>query len=159
MFLNRLHSRKWYGSKPSSRQPKVSRKFHNISEERLNELKTRTMKKRSETKMMLAVRAYNQWHLNKLQDVVNFDYKIFDSNLDNVDNLDKENFEYSLCRFVPEVTKVKDGSDYPGKTLYEMCVALQKFVNEKGKQWKLVDRPDFKQLRIVLDNVMKERSM
>ena len=109
--------------------------------------------------MMWAARAYNKWQLNKLQDVVNFDYKIFYLNLDNVDKLDKENFVYSLCRFVPEATKVKDGSDYPGKTLYEMCVTLQKFVNQKGKQWKLVDGPDFKQLRIVLDNVMKERSM
>ena len=104
--------------------------------------------------MMWAVRACNQWRNNKLQDIVNFDYKIFDSNLDDVDKLNKENFEYSLCRFVPEVTKVRDGSDYLAETLYEMCI-----VNEKCKQWKLVYGPDFKQLRTVLDNFMKERSM
>ena len=41
---------------------------------------------------------------------------------------------------------------------YMRCVAIQKYVNEKGnKNWKLVDGPDFKELRIVLDNVMKER--
>ena len=37
-----------------------------------------------------------------------------------------------------------------------MCVAIQRYVNKKGKSWKLVDGPDFKDLRVVLDNVMKE---
>ena len=40
-----------------------------------------------------------------------------------------------------------------------MCIALQKCVNEKRKQWKLVDRPKFRQLWTVLDNVMKDRSI
>ena len=27
-----------------------------------------------------------------------------------------------------EVTKMKDGSDYPGKTLYQLCVSIQKYL-------------------------------
>ena len=117
------------------------------------------MKKRSQSKMMWAVRAYNDWRNSRLSDNNIFDINIFDANLDNLANLMKENLEYAMCRFIPEVRKLKDGDNYPGKTLYEMCVAIQKYVNERGdKNWKLVDGPDFKELRTVLDNVMKERA-
>ena len=37
-----------------------------------------------------------------------------------------------------------------------MYMTLQHIVNEKGKNLKLVDGPDFRQLRVVLVNVMKE---
>ena len=67
--------------------------------------------------------------------------------------------EYALCRFIPEVRKLKSGDDYLGKTLYEMVVAIQKFVNMNGKKWKLVDGPDFRELRVVVDNVMKDRAL
>ena len=123
------------------------------------ELKKVNMKKRSELKMMWAVRAYNEWRNNRLSDIVNFDNNIFEANLDQVDSLRKEQLEYAMCRFIPEVTKLKSGEDYPGKTLYEMCVALQKYLNMNGKNWKLVDGPDFRELRVVLDNVMKERAL
>ena len=46
--------------------------------------------------------------------------------------LDKSNLEFALCKFIAEVTKVKDGSDYPGKTLYQMCVSIQKHLNHNG---------------------------
>ena len=137
----------------------VSRKFHSVSESQIMELKKVQMKKRSEYKMMWAVRAFNEWHSNRLNDIINFDNKIFDANLADVEKLSKENFEYAMCRFIPEVRKLKSGDDYPGKTLYEMCVAIQKYVNLNGKKWKLVDGPDFNDLQTVLDNVMKERAL
>ena len=72
--------------------------------------------------------------------------------------LDKINLEFALSKFIAEVTKVKDGSDYLGRTLYQMIVSIQKHLNESGCNWKLVDGPDFGSLRNVLDNVMKERA-
>ena len=122
------------------------------------ELKQVQLKKRTEFKMMWAIRAFNEWHTNRLNDIENFDNKIFEANLSDVDKLSKESFEYAMCHFIPEVRKLKSGDDYPGKTLYEMCVAIQKYVNLNGKRWKLVDGPDFTELRNVLDNVMKERA-
>ena len=119
------------------------------------ELKKVQMKKRSETKMMWAVRAFNECRNNRLNDILAFDNNIFEANLNDVEHLTKEKLEYGMCRFIPEVRKLKSGDDYPGKTLYEMCVAIQKFVNIKGKNWKLVDGPE---LRNVLDNVIKERA-
>ena len=48
--------------------------------------------------------------------------------LNEVNNLNKIDFEYAMCKFIAEVVKVKGGDDYPGRTLYQLCVAIQKFL-------------------------------
>ena len=60
-----------------------------------------------------------------------------------------------MCKFISEITK-KDGSDYPGKTLCELVIAIQKYLNQKNLPWKLIDDPSFLDLNMVLDNIMKE---
>ena len=92
------------------------------------ELKKIQMKKKSETK---AVREFNKWHNNRLNDIVEFDNNIFEANLNDVKHLSKEKLEYAICRFIPEIKKLKSNDDYPGKTLYEMCVAIQKYQRQK----------------------------
>ena len=86
-----------------------------------------------------------------------YDYRIYESDLDRVEHLGIKEFEYSMCLFIAEVTKCKDGSDYPGHTLYQMCVAIQKHLNHNGIDWKLVEGENFRELRTALDNIMKER--
>ena len=70
------------------------------------------------------------------------------------------NLNHALCRFIPEVTKSKGEGPYPGKTLYQMVVAIQKYLNINKINWKLVDSkdPEFCEMHTVLDNVMKERA-
>ena len=116
------------------------------------------MKKCSEVKMMWAVRAYQQWRSSRITDSETFDINIFDSNLEDFSNVTKEKLEHSLCIFLAEVKKV-NGDEYPGKTLYQLVVSIQRYLNERQLNWKLVEGPDFKNLRVVLDNLMKERVM
>ena len=71
------------------------------------------------------------------------------------EELIKENLEHALCRFIPEVTKVKGDGPYQGKTLYQMIVAI---LNINKLNWKLIDGNEFQNLRVVLDNVMQERT-
>ena len=134
------------------------RKFKNISSQKLKALKTRQLKKRTYNKMQWGVRAYNEWHIQKLSDPVNYDNKIYEADLSNVKVLQKEPFVHAMCQFIPEVTKVHDGKDYPGKTLYEMVRLVQKFLHENDKPWKVIDGPEFLPVKTVLDNVMKERA-
>ena len=131
-------------------------KFHTITGDRLVTLKQKTLKKKTEKKMMWGVRAYQEWRINKLQQLCTFDTDINDANLENLNSVTKQNLENALCIFIAEVRKIS-GDDYPGKTLYQLTVSIQKYLNEHGLNWKLVDGPDFKQFRVVLDNVMKER--
>ena len=50
--------------------------------------------------------------------------------------------------------KVKDGTDYPGKTLYEITICVQKHLSEIGVYWKLIKDSEFKTLKTLLDDVM-----
>ena len=139
----------------------MSRKFqtfHKVSSQRIDQIKVKTIKKRSETKMWWAVRAYQQWRTNRLRDSQNLNIDIFDSNLENLCNLSKQNLENVLCIFIAEVKKV-NGEEYPGKTLYQLIVSIQWYLNENDIGWKLVDGPDFKNLRVVLDNLIQERAL
>ena len=108
--------------------------------------------------MLWGVKTYQEWRENKLSDIANYDECVFNVNLDNLESLTKQNLEHSLCMFIAEVCKV-NGDDYPGKMLYQLTVSIERFLTEKGLNWKLVDGPDFKQYHIVLDNLMKERAL
>ena len=143
---------------PAAKVVSRNRSFKKISTAKMELLKQKHLKKRTFAKVQWAVRAYQEWRESRINDVMNYDLDIFESNLDDLENLREKQFENALCRFIPEVTKVKDKGEYPGKTLYEMVIALQKFLTEKGFTWKLIDGPNFSNVRVVLDNVMKERA-
>ena len=92
-----------------------------------------------------------------MSDVALFDVRIYESDLDRVELLECDSFEYAMCNFIAEVKKV-DGSEYPGKTLYHLVVSIQKHVNSKGKNWKLIEGSQFSGLCNVLNNLMKEHA-
>ena len=134
------------------------RKFNRVSDARMRELQTKTMKRHSYNKMLWSVRAYNDWRMNRFTDIDNFDNKIFNANLENLKELSRDDFEYAMCRFIAEVRKLKSGKDYPGKILYQMSFSIQKYLNQNGINWKFVDGPDFGEFRVLLDNLMEDRA-
>ena len=99
--------------------------------------------------------AYTEWRDARLSNGP-FDQNILDANLNDLKNINVKNFEYIMCRFIPEVTKTKGDGPYSGKTLYQMVVAIQKFLQLNKIKWTLMYSEEFKELRNVLDNVMKE---
>ena len=105
--------------------------------------------------MKWGIKAYNDWRSVKLSFSDTYDVRILRSDVSDVQNLNKDDFEYSICRFLAGVVKVKDGSEYPGHTLFQLVVSIQKHLSHKGLKWKLTDG-QFANLRNVLDNLMKE---
>ena len=105
----------------------------------------------------MGIRAYNDWFSVRISDSSTYYIRILRSDLNDVTNLQKEDFEYSMCHFFVEVVKVKSGDDYPGHTLYQLCVSIQKFWFSKGLKWKLI-KGNFDKVHTVLDNTMKERA-
>ena len=97
----------------------------------MNELKQVKLKKRTFAKLQWAVKAYRDWRSNRMGDPVGFDGRIYESDIDRVELLERDSFEYSMCTFIAEVRKSKDGSEYPGKTLYHLVVSIQKYLNNK----------------------------
>ena len=97
----------------------------------MKQLQTKTIKKRSAAKINWAVRAYTEWRSERMKDIDNFDANIYGADIENINGLSKLDFVSALCKFIPEITKVKDGSPYPGATLYQMVIALQHHLTEK----------------------------
>ena len=102
------------------------------------------------------VNCYNKWHEVRLKE--NFDPIIEKCDLQKLDNFTKSELEHTLSCFIPEVTKSKGEGPYPGKTLYEMIVSIQKHLTVNNLRWRLVENYEFFTLRTVLDNMMQERS-
>ena len=104
-----------------------------------------------------AVNAYIDWCSDRLQ---NFQYNapIYFADITNLATLQKDNFNHSLCRFMPEVTRKCGEGSFPRATLYQMIVAIQRYLVINKLKWKLLDDEEFEDMRIVLDNVMQEHT-
>ena len=124
------------------------------------DLKRIKLKPKTEAKVNWGVNAYNEWRNYRLE-TFNYDVAIYYADLCNLEELTKANLNSALCRFTPEVTKQKGDGPYPGRTLYQMICAIQKHLNVNKLPWKLLEGEgsDFPDVRTVLDNVMKERTL
>ena len=134
-----------------------ARKFNYQTDDKINALKAATLKKRTESKMNWGVKAYNEWRENRLYNF-NYNVSIYYADLNDLPNLKLENFREAMCYFIPEVTKSKGEGLYPGRTLYQLCMAIQKYLNTNKIAWKIVEGTEFEEVKTVLDNVMKERT-
>ena len=160
LLIFSLNSRRFHGAKSrfGPRQTvSMKRKFNFSSSARIEQLKRIQLKKKTEAKVNWAVRAYNEWRNNRLYNF-QYDVGIYYADLNDLANLEKCNLQHALCHFLPEVTKVKGEGLYPGATLYQMVVAIQKYLNVNKVNWKLIDDVEFSELKVVLDNLMKERT-
>ena len=51
-----------------------------------------------------------------------------------------------------------DASDFPSRTLYDIVICLQFWLESNGLNWRLISDGDFKDLKFTLDNLMKQRA-
>ena len=133
----------------------VSRRYNFINSQRMNDLRQEKLKKKTASKVNWGVMAYNRWREARL----NFEHDpiIELADITDLSKLTKENFIYAMCFFIPEVVK-KDDTLYPGPSLYQLCVAIQKHLNFNKMPWKIVEGPEFCDIKTILDNIMKERT-
>ena len=70
-----------------------------------------------------------------------------------------DEMQYSLCRFILEIKK-ENGEAYPNKTLYELILTLQEYLQslDMGKEYKFRQSDDFAKLKHTLDGAMKDRA-
>ena len=127
-----------------------------MTSQKIQELKQIKLKQRTFSKLNWAVKAYNEWRSVRLES--SYNENIFHANLSDLNNLSDTCLAESLCYFIPEVTKSKGEGLCPAKTLYQIIIAIQKYLNVNKIGWKLIDGSKFENVEIVLDNVMKERT-
>ena len=90
------------------------RKFNIASAKKVEDLKQIKLKKKTAAKVHWAVRAYNEWREVRISDP-SVDINIVAADLNKLDFLDKKAFECSMCYFICEVTKKKDGAPISSK--------------------------------------------
>ena len=77
--------------------------------------------------------------------------------LDKLETFWKEQLCEDLCCFITEVKKL-DGSDFPPRTLYDIVICLQFWLESNGYNWRLVSCSEFEHVKFTLDNCMKKRA-
>ena len=61
-----------------------------------------------------------------------------------------------MSRFIREIKKI-NGEEYPPNTIRELVIMIQMYLHEAGVYWRLLENPEFVNLRNIVDNTMKER--
>lgn len=74
-----------------------------------------------------------------------------------IERMTNDELNFSLSRFVHESQK-QNGDPYPGKTLRELVVCIQMYLEKKGKVLKFLTDPQFAELQNTLDSTMKARA-
>ena len=109
----------------------------------------------TDQKISWAVDMFVDWQKNRMLDP-NCPSEILWTSLDDPD-LNKAHLCYSLCAFVNEVRR-KDRADFPGRTLYDLVLCIQFYLEKRGTFWRLIEDDDFKRLKFTVDNLMKSRA-
>ena len=104
--------------------------------------------------MKWVLKMYNDWrsYRNSQPELENIS-----CNLDDLTTVTKDNLMFAVCRFLTEVKKL-DGSDFPGRTLYDILICVQFHLETLGIHWKLLNDESLKEIRFTLDNLMKQRT-
>ena len=61
-----------------------------------------------------------------------------------------------MTKFITEVKHV-DGKDFPVRTLYDIVIRLQFWLESNAIYWRLISDEEFSDLKWTLDNLMKQR--
>ena len=79
-------------------------------------------------KIQWVTKMYREWRLVRN---LNPNVRNIVCNMDDMSSLTITNIVEGICRFLTEIKKL-DGSDFPGKTLYDLVICLQFHLETKG---------------------------
>ena len=101
------------------------------------------------------------WVYNMFQDWRNYRHSLtlaeITCDLSDISTISEESLSFALCHFLIEVKKL-DGSDFPARTLYDIVICLQFYLESKGFSWRIISDEKFKEVKFTLDNTMKKHT-
>ena len=121
-----------------------------FGEEALIELTHKNFSDETMRKIRWVRKMYREWRAYRHS--LGLEYIACD--LENSSTISTESLKFALCCFITEVKKV-DGSEFPGKTLYDIIVCTQFYLECLGIGFKLINDEAFCDLKFTLDNTMK----
>ena len=124
-----------------------------LDDDEMERLSHKDFSHETKKKMRWVLKMFTEWrsyhNLSASLDHVECD--LHDKGLISVKSLN-----FAIPRFISEVKKL-DGSDFPGKTLYDIVICIQFHLESIGFAWKLLNHDTFREIRFTLDNLMKLR--
>ena len=125
-----------------------------LDENTLEDLTHKNFAPETMKKIRWVTKMYREWrnYRNRNPQLENIE-----CDLDDQSTFSEQSLIFAVSHFVTEVKKL-DGSDFPGKTLYDIVICIQFHLETKGFAWKLLNDNTFKDVKFVLDNVMKIRT-
>ncbi len=99
---------------------------------------------------------FHSWYVSRNR---NPDVVPITVDLDRPEMITKQGLCYVLCHFIIEIKKI-NSQEYPPKTIYEMVICVQMFLETYRLFWKILDNKDdeFIKLRYTCNNLIKERA-
>ena len=128
--------------------------FHEpLPKENLIAMSHKTFSDETKKKIRWAVKMYGQWrgyfhHLG---------LEFITCDLDDIVTVTPDSLMFALCHFLMEVKKV-DGSDFLGKTFYDIAICIQFHLEMKGLSLRIINDDAFATLKFTLDNIKKLRT-
>ena len=128
------------------------RSFHDLLKlEALEELSRKKFAQDTMKKVNWVVKMFKEWRMSRNNQP---GVEQVECDLDNKATITVESIVFTLTRFITEIKKL-DGNDYPSKTMYEIVICFQFYLEPLGFGWKLLNDEIFKEVKFTLDNVMK----
>ena len=128
------------------------RSFHEpLKQVDLEELKHKKFAPETMKKVNWVVQMFKEWRSVRNKSA---EYELITCDLDRKHTITVESIVFALTRFITEIKKI-DGNDYPSKTLYEIIISFQFYLETLGFAWKLLSQEVFKEVKFTLDNIMK----
>ena len=109
----------------------------------------------TEKKMRWVRRMYGEWRVERNNTYGQDD--LIDCDLENVSTINQCSLLNAMRKFITEVRKL-DGTDFPPKTLYQIVICVQFYLETLGFTWCLIEDEVFTDLKFTLDNLMKMRT-
>ena len=122
-----------------------------LEESALVMLTRKTFAAETMKKINWVVKMFSEWRLYRNEFSIT---EQIECDLEDVDNISRETLSFAMTRFLTEVRRV-DGKHFPGRTLYDIVVCIQMYLETFGFTWKLIDDIEFRDLKYTLDNMMK----
>ena len=101
------------------------------------------------------------WVYNMFKDWRNYRHSLGSAeitcDLSDISTISEKSLSFALCHFLTEVKKL-DRSDFPARTLYDIVICLQFYLESKGISWRIISDEKFKEVKFTLDNTMKKRA-
>ena len=124
-----------------------------LSKEVLSELSHKNFAPETLKKVRWVCKMYREWRAHRHGMGLEF----ISCDLEDRSTISASSLSFALCRFITEVKKIH-GSNFPGKTLYEILVCVQFHLECLGFAFHLIsDTQPFRDLKYTLDNTIKQR--